>query len=145
MNYEVKKRVIDDDGKPKGIRTNNYMTDTAEYVVADLDGNEEVITANVIAENLLAQADDEGYRHLMLVEILDVKTNKDMVPKERGLRANQHGTTTRVRTLKDWHVLACWKGGMMEWIELKDMKDSYPVEMAEFAVASQIQDEPAFA
>ena len=145
VNYEVKKRVIDDDGKPKGIRTNNYMTDTAEYVVADLDGNEEVITANVIAENLLAQTDDEGHRHLMLDEILDVKMDKDAVPKERGLRANHHGTTTRVRTLKGWHVLARWKGGMMEWVELKDIKDSYPVEMAEFAVASQIQDEPAFA
>ena len=60
VHYEVKKQVIDDNGKPKGIRTNNYMTDTAEYVVADLDSNEEVITANVIVENLLAQMDDEG-------------------------------------------------------------------------------------
>ena len=145
VNYEVKKRVIDDDGKPKGIWTNNYMTDTAEYVVADLDGNEQVITANVIAENLLAQMDDEGYRHLRHDEILDVKTYKDAVPKERGLRVNHHGTITSVRTLKGWHVLARWKGGMMEWVELKDMKDSYPVEMAEFAVAYQIQEEPVFA
>ena len=76
------------------------MTNTAEYVVADLDGNEEVITANMIAENLLAQTDDEGYNHLMLDEILDVKTDKDAVPKERGLWATHHGTTTRVRTLK---------------------------------------------
>ena len=121
------------------------MTDTAEYVFADLDGNEEVITANVIAENLLAQTDDQGHRYLMLDEILDVKTDKDAVPKERGLRVNRYGTTTRVRTLKGWHILACWKGGMTEWIELKDIKDSYPVEMDEFAVASQIQDKPAFA
>ena len=145
VNYEVKKRVIDDDGKPKGIRTNNYMTDTAEYVVADLDGYEEVITVNVIAKNLLAQTDDEGSRHLMLDEILDVKMDKDAVPKERGLRANHHGTTTRICTLKGSHVLARWKGGMTEWVELKDMKDSYPIEMAKFAVASQIPDEPAFA
>ena len=145
VNYEDKKRVIDDDRKPKGIRTNNYMTDTAEYVVTDLDGNEEVITANVIAENLLTQTDDEGHRHLILDEILDVKTDKHAFPKERGLRVNHHGTTTRVRTLKSWYVLARWKGGMMEWVELKDMKDSYHIEMAEFAVASQIQGEPAFA
>ena len=120
------------------------MTDTAEYVVADLDGNEEIITAKVIAENLLAQMDDESHRHLMVDEMLDVKTDKDAVPKERGLRANHHGTTTRVRTLKGWHVLARCKGGMTEWVELKDMKESDPVEMAEFAVASQIQHEPAF-
>ena len=75
---------------------------------------------------------------MLLDEILDVKEDKDAVPKERGLRANQHGMPTRARTLKGWHVLARWKGGMTEWVELKDMKDSYPVEMAEFAVASQI-------
>lgn len=145
VHYAVKQRVIDGDGKPKGVRTNNYMTDTAEYVVADLDGNEEIVTANVIAENLLAQTDDEGHRHMLLDEILDLQSDKDAVPKERGLRSNKFGVKTRVRTLKGWKVLVRWKGGMTEWIELKDMKDSYPVDMAEFAVTHEVQDEPAFA
>ena len=30
-------------------------------------------------------------------------------------------------------------------IVLKDMKDSYPVDLADYAVTNKIQDEPAFA
>lgn len=37
-----------------------------------------------------------------------------------------------------------WKDGSSDWIDLKDMKDSYPVPLAEYAIANRIQDEPAF-
>ena len=37
-----------------------------------------------------------------------------------------------------------WKDGSTEWITLKDIKDSYPLEIAEYAVANPIQEEPAF-
>ena len=35
-----------------------------------------------------------------------------------------------------------WKDGSTEWIALKDIKDSYPLEIAEYAVANQIQEDP---
>ena len=37
------------------------------------------------------------------------------------------------------------KEGVSEWIALKDLKDSNPVELAEYAVANKIDHEPAFA
>jgi len=37
-----------------------------------------------------------------------------------------------------------WKEGTTEWIKLKDMKESYPVQVAEYAVANKIAEEPAF-
>ena len=37
-----------------------------------------------------------------------------------------------------------WKGGESEWIPLKDLKDANPIEVAEYAHANKIQDEPAF-
>ena len=37
-----------------------------------------------------------------------------------------------------------WKDGSEEWIPLSDMKNSNPVEVAEFAKSRQIDDEPAF-
>ena len=49
------------------------MTDTAEYVVADLDGNKEVITTNVIAENLLAQTDDEPCQEFRGQTVLQIE------------------------------------------------------------------------
>ena len=40
-----------------------------------LDGSIEILTANIIAENLLAQVDSEGHRQLLLKEIVDHRTD----------------------------------------------------------------------
>ena len=39
------------------------MLDSWRYEVEYLDGTTEVLTANIIAENLIAQVDDQGHRH----------------------------------------------------------------------------------
>ena len=38
-----------------------------------------------------------------------------------------------------------WKDGTATWISLKDLKESNPIEVAEYVTARSIQDEPAFA
>ena len=38
-----------------------------------------------------------------------------------------------------------WKDGSTNWVALKDMKESYPVQVAEYAIASRISMEPTFA
>ena len=37
-----------------------------------------------------------------------------------------------------------WKYLSQTWVELKDMKESYPIEIAEYAVKNGFSDEPAF-
>ena len=37
-----------------------------------------------------------------------------------------------------------WKDGSTTWITLKDMKNSYPVQLAEYAMLRRIAEEPAF-
>ena len=53
----VKRREIDDYGKPLGVGTSKLITDTSVYEVEYLDGTVETLSANVIAENLLSQVD----------------------------------------------------------------------------------------
>ena len=48
-------------------------------------------------------------------------------------------------TTKGWELLVSWKDGSSSWVKLKDLKNSNPVEVAEYAVANRIQEEPAFA
>ena len=36
------------------------------------------------------------------------------------------------------------KDGLTTWVPLKDMKESYPVQISEYAVLTQIQEEPEF-
>ena len=43
-----------------------------------------------------------------------------------------------------WKLLVKWSDGLESWVPLKDMKESHPVEVADFAKARGIADEPAF-
>ena len=38
-----------------------------------------------------------------------------------------------------------WKGSSGDWVTLKDLKESYPVPVADYAIVNALQDEPAFA
>jgi len=40
--------------------------------------------------------------------------------------------------------LVMWKDGSTNWVSLKDMKASHPIELAEYAINNKIDDQPAF-
>ena len=48
------------------------------------------------------------------------------------------------KTMAGWDLLVRWKDESESWVRLLDMKESHPVETAEFAKAKGIQGEPAF-
>ena len=37
-----------------------------------------------------------------------------------------------------------WKDGSVDWVPLKELKKSNPVDLAEYTVVNEISDEPAF-
>ena len=145
QSARVKRRALDMDGTPIGEPHSNPLLDHRQYEVEFVDGSTEVLTANIIAENILAQVDEEGHRQLLLHEITDHRTLDDAVPKERGHISMPNGRQRKVQTTRGWEILVEWKDGSTDWIALKDLKESYPVELAEYAVHNGIQDEPAFA
>ena len=44
-----------------------------------------------------------------------------------------------------WQLLIQWKDGSTNWVALKDLKESYPVQVARYSVATKISMELAFA
>jgi hypothetical protein len=48
-------------------------------------------------------------------------------------------------TTKGWQLLVEWKDRSSNWIPLADLKNSYPVQVVEYAVNNKIALEPAFA
>ena len=107
----VKRRAIDEDGKPIGRPSNNPLLDSRQYEIEYLDGTTEVLAANIIAENLLAQVDDQGHQHLMIEEIEDHRNNSDAVPKEKGTIITPSGLERKKRTTKGWEFSVRWKEG----------------------------------
>ena len=57
----------------------------------------------------------------------------------------KNGVRRRKESTTGWEILVQWKDGSTNWVALKDMKESYPIQVAEYAIASCISMEPAFA
>jgi hypothetical protein len=55
------------------------------------------------------------------------------------------GQRRRKQTTKGWELLLKWKDGSQAWVPLKDVKEAFPMQVAEYSVQVRIQEEPAFA
>lgn len=142
---KVRGRAVDEDGIPIGIGSDNPMTDMRQYIVDYIDGQSETVTANFIAENILSQVDDHGYGQRYLDEIIDHRTTDDAVPAHEGWITTGTGTRRRRITTKGCELLVKWTDGSEDWVALKDLKASFPVELAEYGVRKGIHEMPAFA
>ena len=141
----VKRRKTDIEGRPMGIANKNPILDTSQYKVEYHNGDIEILTANQIAENLLAQVDEEGNRQMFIDEIIDHRATKDAITKDKATYITKTGRTRKVRTTRGWELYVQWKDGSGDWVSLKDLKDSYPIELAQYAVDNNLQTEAAFA
>ena len=140
----VIKRAKGTTGQPIGRSHANPLFDTREYVVEFTDGSTENYFANVIAENMYAQVDDEGRQYQLLDDIADHRSDGTALRIGNGFTVSQNGNRVPKQTTRGWSLLVNWKDGSSDWVKLKDLKDSYPVQIAEYAVANRIAEEPAF-
>ena len=141
----VARRKRNADGLPIGRRNANPMLDTREYEVEFPDGSIDTYTANLIAENLYSQIDTHGHQYQVVDEIIDHRSNGHAVSIDDAFINDKYGNQHRRKTTRGWELLIQWKGGTTSWVSLADIKDSHPVEVAEYAVANKIVEQPAFA
>ena len=141
----MKRRAVDENGRPIGTSHPNPILDTRRYHLEYTDGTEEIMAANIIAENLLSQVDEEGNRQMLFDEIIAHQVLPDAVHKNQGTYTLPSGAVRKKRTTRGWEFCVQWKGGATEWVALKDLKDTYPVQLADYAKSFGIEDEPALA
>ena len=144
MSYgTVKTRKRDQDGNLVGRYNANPLLDTALYEVEFDSGEVEAYHANQIAEAIYAEVDDAGRTSYVLKEITDFKKEHFAVPPSEALVIHNNRKYPK-RTTKGWKLCCLWNDGSTTWENLKDLKQSHPLQLAEFAVARQIDKEPAF-
>ena len=124
----------DNQGQPIGISSDNPIIDIRMYEVEYQDSHTAALAANLIAENLFAQVDEEGNRSVLFDEIVDVRTDGTQVLQQDAFVNTSSRTQRQVITTKSWKVNLKWKDGSTTWNKLKDIKDSYPVQLTEYAV-----------
>jgi hypothetical protein len=90
-------------------------------------------SANAVIEAIYNDVNDDGYNETFLVEIIGHEQT-ETYPKL---------ATTRYTT-KGRNICLSWEDGSTSWHSLADVKNSYPILMAEYAVVNKLQHEPAF-
>jgi len=140
----VRKQSRDQDGNVIGTYSAQPFLNTAVYDVEFPDGAVKQYSANVIAENMYSQVDIDGHRYNFLDEIIDYRKNESALSHEDMYVISKRGNRRLRKTTHGWDLLVKWKNGNMQWIHLKDIKESNPIEVAEFAKVHGIDKEPAF-
>lgn len=140
----VVKRARGSDSEFVGRAHRNPLLDTREYWIEFPDGDQEKYAANVIAENLYSQVDSEGRQYAVMNEIVDHRSDATAITKDNGFVVSRGGNRTAKKTTRGWELCVEWKDGTSDWVKLKELKESNPVELAEYAVANLISEEPAF-
>ena len=121
------------------------MIDSRMYEVKYEDGHKVAMAANSIASNLFAQIDQDRQRFLLFDEIIDWRTYGSQIKSEDVFIHIFNGNKRRRETNKGWEVCIQWKYGSFTWNQVKDVKEAYPVQIADYAVQNRILKQPAFA
>ncbi len=141
---KVVDRVKHPDGRKIGSPHRNPLFDTREYFVEFPDQSRAWYTANTIAENLYAQCDSEGNMFRILDEITDHRCTEAALSGDDRYKTLRNGTKAPKKTVKGWEFCVTYKGGESEWIDAQTVKDSNPIEAAEYALVAELGQEPAF-
>ena len=127
-----------------GAPHNNPLLDTRQYDVEFRDGTLRAFTANQIATNMFAQVDEEGRRFMLMDEIIDHRKTEDAVSHQDAMFTDKNGRQHQRKTTKGWDLLISWKDGSTNWVKLKDVKEDFPTQVADYAKANKLEKEPAF-
>ena len=103
-----------------------------------------VMTANAIASNLFYQVNQDGQRFVLFNVIIDLRTDGTQIKEGDSLIHMYNGNKRRRETTKVWEVFIQWKDGSSTWNKVKDAKEYFPVQIAEYAVLNQIVDRSEF-
>ena len=93
---------------------------------------------------MFVQVEEQGHRHVIMDEIIDLRTDRTQVIKGNVFVTLRSGATWRKDTTKGWQVLVQCKYGSTTQNDLKYVIDLYPVQLAEYSIENGYSDEPAF-
>ena len=140
----VRKRKRNHDGTLSGTANTNPALDSRIYEVEFPDGSYQEYATNVLVENIYAHVDQDGMHHSILKGIVDHKRLDDAISKEDGTYVDQYGATRKVITTKGWLLKVEWVDGTSSWVSLSLLKESNPLETAQYSKSRNILEEPAF-
>jgi hypothetical protein len=113
------------------IYNSNLILNTRVYLAEFPDGTVSEYAANIIAEAIYEQVNDDGYDTVIFSHIIghDYAPTKEVV-------------TPFSKSTKGWSVCVEWKDGTTAWHPMTEIKNTFPIQLAEYAMANNLQDKP---
>jgi hypothetical protein len=142
---KVVRRMVDSEGKLIGEHNDNPLLNTLVYEFVFDDGTTREYTANTIASNIFMESDADGFSSSFLYHIIVHKSSGEAIKMADKYITTKTGTRRLRQTTVGWKFLVEWDNSSRQWIDLKLLKESNPVQVAEYVTARNIDDEPAFA
>ena len=134
-------RKRDEDGNVIGTYHNNPILNTTVYLAEFPDGTISEYAANIIAEAIYNQVDDEGHDNTLFEAIIghefQPQTLKDSL-------YNSPNDSVPVQTTEGWKICLQWVDGSTSWHPMNVVKNSFPIQLADYAVTHNLQDEQGF-
>ena len=93
---------------------------------------------------MYAQCDPEGNRYVLLDSIAGFCRSTTAL-FNAFQKMTRKGRTHYQLLTAGWKRFCQWKYGSKSWTKLSDLKESHPIETAEYAIAQGIDGEPALA
>lgn len=134
----------DNDGKIVGVFDKNPLLNSIVYDVKFPDGELKQYSANMIAQNIYQQVDTAGHSTVHLEAIIDYKRDRNAVPMEQKHILTKSGQRRFRKSTIGWKLLVRFRNGTVQWIPLRTLKETNPIEVAEYAIAHAIDKQPAF-
>ena len=121
----------------------NPVLDNRMYQVKFAAGDVSERTKNIIAFSIHAQCNANVNEYLILDAPVDYcKDNKAISLKEQ--QTSIQGRPVTCKTTADWHICCQLEDSSTSWEKLSKLKESFPVQKAEIAVAQEFDHESAF-
>ena len=108
---KVTGRTLDENGRAIGSHNDNVYLNTSIYDVEFPDGEVKAYAANIIAENLLNQCDDDGYTLQTLDALIDHRSNDEALNEENAYATTCSGQKRLLKTTTGWDLLCRWTDG----------------------------------
>ena len=93
---------------------------------------------------MYTQIDSEGNSKALMESIIDYKKDGRAVPMTDKCMITKSGQRHMRKTSEGWKLLVRFQDSTEQWIPFPVLKETNPVEVAEFPMAIGIDDQPVF-
>jgi hypothetical protein len=131
------------DGNTIGQAHDRTILDKRTYDVEFNDGTIAELTTNKIPKCMYAQCDPGGNQYVLLDCFVDFdKLSTAISLADQNIIVKGH--PSKHPNAYGWKICCQWKDSSTTWVSLKDLKESHPLKMAEYAITQGIDHEPVF-